>query len=228
MLKSLNRLGDIGVRVINASKDATIQTVRQLDPVLTELANSGKDFVDAFHVFLTYPFVDEVVGRDPQVARNLHMGDYTNLSIELDVNVGSDENDTGLPDPSDLTDLPTVIDPTVILDDVTRCLQSGKVDSKACKKVLKAPAKILELKEECAKPENEDKPICTYVLNQVPGLPPLPGLPDLPLPGLPRAGYGPSLPGSSHDSAQGPTMGWLLKAYDPALVSLLVPGMVTQ
>ena len=36
-------------------------------------------------MFLTYPFVDEVVGRDPQVARNLHMGDYTNLSIQLDI-----------------------------------------------------------------------------------------------------------------------------------------------
>ncbi|MFC5176809.1 MCE family protein [Nocardioides taihuensis] len=226
MLQSLNRLGDIGVRVINASEDATIQTVRQLDPVLTELANSGKDFVDAFNVFLTYPFVDEVVGRDPQVARNLHMGDYTNLSVELDVNVGSDENDTGLPDPTDLTDLPTVVDPTVVLGDVAKCLRSGKVTSKACQRVLKSPEKLLKLREECAKPENEDKPICTYLVNQVPGLPSLPSLPGLP--GLPRVGYGPSLPDASYDPAKGPTMGWLLKRYDPALVSLLVPGMVTR
>ena len=49
--------------------------------------HSGDDFVNAFHVFLTYPFVDEVVGRDPQVARTLHMGDYTNLSITLDVDL---------------------------------------------------------------------------------------------------------------------------------------------
>ena len=55
--------------------------------MLTQLADSGDSFVDAFHVFLTYPFVDEVVGRDPQVARNLHMGDYTNLSIDLDLNL---------------------------------------------------------------------------------------------------------------------------------------------
>lgn len=87
MLGSLNRLGDVGVRVIKASKDATVETVRQLQPVLTELANSGDNFVNAFHVFLTYPFVDEVVGRDPQVARNLHMGDYTNLSIQLDLDL---------------------------------------------------------------------------------------------------------------------------------------------
>ncbi len=87
MLQALNELGDVGVRVIKASKDVTIQTFRQLQPVLTQLANSGDSFVDAFHVFLTYPFVDEVVGRDPQVARNLHMGDYTNLAIDLDLNL---------------------------------------------------------------------------------------------------------------------------------------------
>ena len=87
MLQALNELGDVGVRVIKASKDVTIQTFRQLQPVLTQLANSGDSFVDAFHVFLTYPFVDEVVGRDPQVARNLHMGDYTNLSIDMDLDL---------------------------------------------------------------------------------------------------------------------------------------------
>ena len=85
MLQALNQLSDVGVRVIKASKTATIDSLRQLQPVLDQLAASGDDFVNAFHVFLTYPFVDEVVGRDPQVARNLHMGDYTNLSITLDL-----------------------------------------------------------------------------------------------------------------------------------------------
>lgn len=87
MLRALNELGDVGVRVIRESKDVTIETFRQLQPVLTQLANSGDDFVDAFHVFLTFPFVDEVVGRDPQVARNLHMGDYVNLSVNLDLDL---------------------------------------------------------------------------------------------------------------------------------------------
>ncbi|HWM75012.1 MAG TPA: MCE family protein [Nocardioides sp.] len=87
MLQSLNELGDVGVRVIKESKDVTIQTFRQLQPVLTQLVNSGDSFVDAFNVFLTFPFVDEVVGRDPQVARNLHMGDYTNLSIDIELNL---------------------------------------------------------------------------------------------------------------------------------------------
>ena len=101
MLQALNQLSDVGVRVIKASKVATIDSLRQLQPVLNQLAASGDDFVNAFNVFLTYPFVDEVVGRDPQVARNLHMGDYTNLSITLEVDLTQ-----GLPtDPTDV--LPT-------------------------------------------------------------------------------------------------------------------------
>ena len=188
MLKALDRLGDVGVRVIQASKASTIESFRQLNPVLTELANSGDDFVNAFNVFLTYPFVDEVVGRDPQVARNLHMGDYTNLSIQLDLTVA---DDGGLTPP---TNLPSDIDPTVILNDVVRCLQSGDLTSKPCQRVLATPGKLLKLQEECHKPKNEDKDVCKQ-LNLVPGLP-LPsntgggGLP-IPIPGLPRAGFGP-------------------------------------
>ena len=106
MLQALSDLGDVGVRVIKASKAATIDSIHQLQPVLTELANSGDAFVKAFHVFLTYPFVDEVVGRDPQVARNLHMGDYTNLSITLDL---------------DLEDLPPVGIPNI------PCIELGQI-----------------------------------------------------------------------------------------------------
>ena len=93
-------LSGVGVRVIKASKDVHDRHVRQLQPVLTELADSGDNFAKAFSVFLTYPFVDEVVGRDPQVARNLHMGDYTNLSIEprrRPRRPGSDRCPTGVP-----------------------------------------------------------------------------------------------------------------------------------
>ncbi|MCW2796767.1 MCE family protein, partial [Nocardioides sp.] len=54
MLQALSELGDVGVRVINASKASTIESIQQLQPVLTELANSGDAFVKAFNVFLTY------------------------------------------------------------------------------------------------------------------------------------------------------------------------------
>jgi phospholipid/cholesterol/gamma-HCH transport system substrate-binding protein len=235
MLTALDQLSSVAVDVIAASKDSTITSLERLDPVLSQLAASGDDFTNAFQVFLTYPFVDEVVGRDPQVARNLHMGDYTNLSITLDVDIAGGASAT----PSLPTNLPTVIDPTVVVGDVLACLQSGSLSSEACKRVLANVEKLLHLREECARSENKDKDVCRE-LNLVPGLPsppvPLPTLPTTPpttvpttilpttlLPtGLGRAGTGQRAPSDN------PTVAELMDLYDPALVSLLVPGMVAR
>ena len=227
MLQSLDQLSSVAVDVIARSKDSTITSLRRLNPVLTQLAASGDDFTNAFHVFLTYPFVDEVVGRDPQVARNLHMGDYTNLSITLDVDVAGGASAS----PSLPTNLPTVIDPTVIINDVLACLQSGSLTSEACRKVLANAEKLLQLREECAKAENRDKDVCRE-LNTIPGLPsppvPVPTtLPPTLLPtiiptGLPRPGT------AKRPRTGGPTVRELMDRYDPALVSLLVPGMVQR
>ncbi|MEP9362313.1 MCE family protein [Nocardioides sp. CN2-186] len=227
MLQSLDRLSGVGVRVIKASKDATIESLRQLNPVLTELANSGDALVKSFNVFLTYPFVDEVVGRDPQVARNLHMGDYTNLSIELDLDAsGGITGPTGLP-----TVLPSDIDPTVILDRLTRCLRSGDLTSKPCRKLLGTVQGLAKLREACLKPKNRDTALCR-ALAQIPGVPGVPGgdssgLPSIPglpgLPGLNRPGAG-----ATYSTTRGPTLRQLTRLFDPALVKLLVPGMVTR
>ncbi|GAA3654999.1 hypothetical protein GCM10022237_13650 [Nocardioides ginsengisoli] len=88
MLKGLTKLSDVGVRVINATHASTVSSLQSLDPVLTQLAKAGDNFAKGFSTFLTYPFIDESVGRDPQVARNLHMGDYVNLSIDLQLDLG--------------------------------------------------------------------------------------------------------------------------------------------
>ncbi|MBI2246152.1 MAG: hypothetical protein HYU55_20105 [Nocardioides sp.] len=217
----------MGVRVINASKDATIESLRQLNPVLTELANSGDAFVKSFNVFLTYPFVDDVVGRDPQVARNLHMGDYTNLSVELDIDLSGGASGTALP-----TLLPSDLDPTVVLGRVARCIQSGDINSLPCQRLLSTVEGLAKLRDACLKKKNEKTVVCRIV-NQIPGLPEgglptalptsLPSLPDLTgILGLGRTGVGPTT------SAPGPTLGQLSRLFDPALVRLLVPGMVTR
>lgn len=86
MLEALNELSDVGVRVINQTKEVTLDSFEQLLPVLTKLADSGEHFVNSFEG-ITWPFVDAVVGRDPQVARNLHMGDYTNLDVEFHIDL---------------------------------------------------------------------------------------------------------------------------------------------
>jgi phospholipid/cholesterol/gamma-HCH transport system substrate-binding protein len=140
MLKALNRLGDVGIRVIKASKDSTIESFRQLVPVLTELSNTGDNFAKSFHVFLTYPFVDDVVGKDPQVARNLHMGDYTNLSVQLDADLTKGlPTIPGLPTPPGVPELP--VNPNEVLTDVAKCLD--KPGAKACDDLTKKQLKKL-------------------------------------------------------------------------------------
>jgi phospholipid/cholesterol/gamma-HCH transport system substrate-binding protein len=98
MLQALNKLSDVGTRVIRDSKAATIESLESLAPTLTKLAEAGDSLPKSLQVFLTYPFVDAVVGTDPQQARNLHMGDYTNLSIQMDVDLTGTQ-DGGILDP---------------------------------------------------------------------------------------------------------------------------------
>jgi phospholipid/cholesterol/gamma-HCH transport system substrate-binding protein len=214
MLGALNRLGNVGTQVIAASKTSTINALRSLNPILGSLGSTGDDFIKAFHVFLTYPFVDEVVGRDPQVARNLHMGDYTNLSVQLDINVG------GIPAPDGPlgTGLPTILNPGPVLDDVFACLGGNAA---ACNRVLQRPVALLRLREECKKPANVNAAICKQLNGLLGGLgaldssSPLPGLPGLPL-GLGRAPTALDKPVS---------LDKLMGSYDPVLVQLLLPGV---
>ncbi|PWN02023.1 mammalian cell entry protein [Nocardioides silvaticus] len=89
MLQGLNRLSTVGVRVIRQTKASTIDILEQLQPLLGNLNKTGQDFVDALHIFSTFPFSDDIIGRDPAVARNLHFGDYVNLSVELDLDLNN-------------------------------------------------------------------------------------------------------------------------------------------
>ncbi len=198
--KSLAHLSGVATQVIRLSKDSTVDTLRQLSPVLSQLQASGQNFVNAFQVALTYPFVDEVVGRDPQVARNLQMGDYTNLSIKLDIALDQDGSlpiptglPTGLPTlPTGLpTDLPTS-EITKILGDVAKCLQSGDITSKACAKVLGDPQELLRLIAKCKKHKRDDNPVCQVLerLAEPPDQGPaaVPEHPDEPAADHPRRG----------------------------------------
>ena len=87
LLRALSKLSNVGVNVIKASKEATINSLSDLAPVLTAFADSGQALPKSLQVLLTYPFIDAAVGNSPQVARNLHIGDYTNLNISLDLDL---------------------------------------------------------------------------------------------------------------------------------------------
>lgn len=126
MLDGLTKLSDVGVRVINSTQAATVNSLKSLDPILTQIAASGDNFAKGFSTFLTYPFIDESVGRNPQTARNLHMGDYVNLSVDLQLDLGN----LRLPDLvciplNDVPDLPldTLVDVKTLCSGVTKTLQ---------------------------------------------------------------------------------------------------------
>src|SRR4051812_47205418 len=98
MLQALANLSSVGTRVIQASKQGTIDSLNALAPTLTQLARAGTDLPNSLQIFLTFPFIDGVVGKNPQQARDLHMGDYTNLNARLDLNlVQILQNPPGLP-----------------------------------------------------------------------------------------------------------------------------------
>ena len=185
MLNALDDLSDVGVRVIRRSKANTIESLRQLDPVLTQLANSGDAFVDSFNVSLTFPFIDEAVGRDPQVARDLRPGDYTNLSVQLDLDLGDLPDVPGVPcTPLDAIPDQLPIDLTSLCEDVqndiTKCLNQA-ADGVAGG-ALSLPQSCLDL------PGSLIDTLCGSIDNVIPllctdggggGLPPLDQLPDL-------------------------------------------------
>jgi phospholipid/cholesterol/gamma-HCH transport system substrate-binding protein len=244
MLGALNRLGDVGVRVIRASQQSTVETVRQLQPVLTELANSGDAFVDSFNVALTYPFVDEVVGRDPQVARNLHMGDFTNLSIRLELDLTKPLPMPGLPctmlsnlpggvSLDDLLDLPNLC--AGVSDALTLC--ANQPSARTCagipQRVLNQMCRSLKLPLLC----NLGNVLGAGNAGGGGGGVVLPELPDgvggvideLGLGGLlGRAAFDPGSTARGPRAGDGPTMEQLMTTYDPGLVAMLVPPMVVQ
>jgi phospholipid/cholesterol/gamma-HCH transport system substrate-binding protein len=173
MLDALDRLGVVGTRVIGASKDNLIKTLEDLRPVLSRLHEAGDSLAPGLNLMVSFPF--------PEEAAEVVKGDYANASIRASINLET-IIPPGSPNPIPPIEIP---DPGEVLTAVQKCLASGDLTSKACKKVLADLDLYKLLKKNCKKAENEDNPIC-QILNTVPDGPGLPDLPDLPdLPGIP-------------------------------------------
>lgn len=255
LLRSLDKLGTVGTRVIRASKNSTIQSLRLLQPVLRELANAGDDLVNGFQILLTYPFVDASVGTDPQTARNLHMGDYVNLSLQLDLDLAN-QDIPGLPSEvcipfdelSDITQLPPL---SKLCDNarkrVVRCLndlKDGKLNSGFCRGLVTGTVEDA-VDAVCAALPLGQLPIglCPTTPSRGTGSgsgsgsgsgDPLGGL----LGGLLGRGRAPTGDGAQPVTAAAPgadgltatwsTIGELGKQFDPDLVRLMTPDLVVQ
>ncbi|MGH3453314.1 MAG: MCE family protein [Nocardioidaceae bacterium] len=110
MLDALSRLSAVGTRVIRDSKFNTLRNLDLLMPILTQLSNTGGALPRSLELLFTYPFPDDVIGATPVEARNLHMGDFTNLDIQLDLSLRHLlqllQGDDPLPNLPELSELP--------------------------------------------------------------------------------------------------------------------------
>ncbi|HEU5158772.1 MAG TPA: MCE family protein [Streptosporangiaceae bacterium] len=80
MLVSLSKFGDTATRVINASRDDLLANLRALQPILANLNKAGTDLPNGLENLVTFPF--------PSTSSNALRGDFANLHISLDLDLG--------------------------------------------------------------------------------------------------------------------------------------------
>jgi phospholipid/cholesterol/gamma-HCH transport system substrate-binding protein len=83
LLGSLARLGAVASRVVNSTQATLVASLKSLAPVLESLTATGSDLPKAFKILLTFPFP---LGATKKFAK----GDYANLNIFLDFNLGNE------------------------------------------------------------------------------------------------------------------------------------------
>jgi phospholipid/cholesterol/gamma-HCH transport system substrate-binding protein len=81
MLDSLRKLSGVAVTTINSSEANTVTDLKDLQPILRNLANAGKALPDALQVLFTFPFPDGVLGDIK--------GDYLNAFLNVTAQKGT-------------------------------------------------------------------------------------------------------------------------------------------
>jgi len=151
MLRSLDRLGAVGTRVIGASKDDLLASLDHLQPLLARLHQAGDKLAPGLNLLVSFPF--------PKEASEIVKGDYANTSIRADINL-----ENILPNGQSGGGIPPVIpDPGHTLTLVEKCLRSGDLQSTACTKVLASLDLVKQLKKQCKKDKYDGNPVCTIV-----------------------------------------------------------------
>ncbi|MCW2751381.1 MAG: mammalian cell entry protein, partial [Aeromicrobium sp.] len=77
MLSELDKLGVVGTRVVNETKDDLIAELRHLEPVLRKLSDTGDSLVPGLVAAASYPF--------PMDAADAIKGDFANVIFKLQI-----------------------------------------------------------------------------------------------------------------------------------------------
>jgi phospholipid/cholesterol/gamma-HCH transport system substrate-binding protein len=115
MLRQLDRLGVVGTRVMNGTREDLLADLRHLRPVLHKLNEAGSSLPNGLSLFISFPF--------PKEASEVVKGDFANTSIAMDIRLGNlfkvpkapgpGVPELPLPDVPDLPELPGVEVPEV-------------------------------------------------------------------------------------------------------------------
>jgi phospholipid/cholesterol/gamma-HCH transport system substrate-binding protein len=81
MLRQLDKLSVVGTRVLNASTDNIVASLRHLQPTLTKLGDAGDSLARGLSMLATFPF--------PKEAANIVRGDYANALFQMDINLNA-------------------------------------------------------------------------------------------------------------------------------------------
>jgi phospholipid/cholesterol/gamma-HCH transport system substrate-binding protein len=154
MLASLDRLGEVGTRVINASKEDVLSMLDDLAPILNGLEGAGQKLAPGVNLLASFPF--------PKAANGIVQGDYADTIARVEIDFANLYKGIGLPD----IQLPN---PGEVLTQVERCLRSGSLTSAACRKVLDSVNLLKDLKKECKTKLYRDGIVC-QIVNAVPDL----------------------------------------------------------
>jgi phospholipid/cholesterol/gamma-HCH transport system substrate-binding protein len=79
MLRQLDKLGAVGTRVLNASTDNIVASLRHLKPTLAKLGDAGDTLAPGLSMLASFPF--------PKEAANIVRGDYANALFHMDIDL---------------------------------------------------------------------------------------------------------------------------------------------
>ena len=79
MLQSLDRLGVVGTRVVNATKEDLLNDLRHLQPVLHQISKANRTIPQALGLLVSFPF--------PIESNDIVHGDYANTSIVFSIDL---------------------------------------------------------------------------------------------------------------------------------------------
>jgi len=174
MLTSLDKLGEVGTRVIGKSKDDILASLDHLQPILASLHEAGDALAPGINLLVSFPF--------PKEAGDIVKGDYANTSIRADISL---ENLIPNGDPGG--GIPGLPNPGEVLTQVEKCLRSADLTGPECAKVLDSLNLLKQLRADCKKPAYQTNPVCVLINvapdsgDGTPTVPTIPGLPDLPI-----------------------------------------------